>query len=422
MRYRDLFRDSEFRALFVADVLSISGSYLARVAVAGLVYGRTGSAALTALAFAIGFVPFLLSPWLAALADLFPRRILLILADCARGVCVGLILIPDLPLGVMMALLFLESTWRIPWGAARLALLTDILSREAFPAANALIASVRQALQVGGFAVGGLVVALIGVRPALAFDTVSYFVSALMVFFLVRPREAPWRTRHELTSAEHGDSASGSPLVRPTTWASTVEGLRTVAGNPRMVRLFALLGLGPAIAVITEALAVPLADLLGGGLRLAGLIMAAPPLGTVVGLFLLGRVPMTIQRRLLPSLAIGTGVTMVLAGVATELPRGDLLVLVVLFVCGGCVSYISTIQSEISSMVESGLRGRIFGLANATLQLSQGLAIVLAGLIAISGELALAIVVIAALFTGIIAVVLGLRPRLLDPAWNTSPA
>jgi len=112
----------------------------------------------------------------------------------------------------------------------------------------------------------------------------------------------------------------------------------------------------------------------------------------------------------------------VLAGVATELPGADLLVLVVLFVCGGCVSYISTIQSEISSMVESGLRGRIFGLANATLQLSQGLAIVLAGLIAISGELALAIVVIAAVFTGIISVVLGLRPRLLDPAWNTSPA
>ena len=33
MRYRELFGDREFRALFVADVMSITGSYLARVAV-----------------------------------------------------------------------------------------------------------------------------------------------------------------------------------------------------------------------------------------------------------------------------------------------------------------------------------------------------------------------------------------------------
>lgn len=68
MRYRQLFAHREFRALFAADVLSIAGTYLARVAVASLVFQRTGSAALTALTFAISYLPFVFSPWLARVA------------------------------------------------------------------------------------------------------------------------------------------------------------------------------------------------------------------------------------------------------------------------------------------------------------------------------------------------------------------
>ena len=276
MRYRELFGDREFRALFVADVMSITGSYLARVAVAGLVFHRTGSATLTALAFAVSYAPYLLSPWLSSLADLFPRRMLLILCDLARAVCIGLILVPGLALPFVMALLFLEATWRIPWGAARLALLTDILSPEAFPAGNALIASVRQALQVGGFAVGGVVVALIGVRPTLAFDAFTFLLSAAIVVVAVRRRAAPWRTRRVAVTAgapsparageQPGTASDRATDVRPGTWVSTVEGVRSVVRNPKMVQLFALLGLGPAMAVITEGLAVPFAADLGGGL------------------------------------------------------------------------------------------------------------------------------------------------------------
>ena len=52
VRYRDLFRDREFAGMWLADVLSMAGSYLARLAVAALVYHRTASPGLTAVAFA----------------------------------------------------------------------------------------------------------------------------------------------------------------------------------------------------------------------------------------------------------------------------------------------------------------------------------------------------------------------------------
>jgi MFS family permease len=483
MRYRELFAESEFTALFTADVLSISGTYLARVAVAGLVYHETRSAALTGVAFAISYLPYVFSPWLASLADVFPRRVLLIVCDVARAACIAGILIPGVGLRLILALLFLEAVWRIPWGAARLALLSDILTDGRFPAGNALVASARQALQVGGFAVGGVVVALAGVRTTLAIDVASYLVSALIVAVFVRRRPAAWETppqpvaeteaatstarhasaaRHVGTpramstasiasTARHASTAGAAPMRMPTsttaaahadrsgvvagrevasppaakrpgTWEATREGLRTVVRTPRMRRLFALLGLGPAMAVITEGLAVPFADQLGGDVTLAGLIMAAPPLGTVAGLFVLGRLPLATQCRLVTPLAVGCGLTIVLTGFAAALPAARVVVLVILVLSGVCVAYISAVQSEISALVPTLARGRVFGLANATMQVSQGAAIVLAGLVASSTRVSFALVVLAAVGTAAIVMALLMRPRMyvrFDPQLST---
>ena len=49
--YREVFAVGEFRALWSAQVLSYAGDQFAQVAIAILVYGRTHSAFLTALAW-----------------------------------------------------------------------------------------------------------------------------------------------------------------------------------------------------------------------------------------------------------------------------------------------------------------------------------------------------------------------------------
>ena len=50
--YREVFAIGEFRALWSAQVLSFAGDQFAQVAIAILVYGRTHSPFLTALAYA----------------------------------------------------------------------------------------------------------------------------------------------------------------------------------------------------------------------------------------------------------------------------------------------------------------------------------------------------------------------------------
>ena len=55
--YREVFAVAEFRALWLAQLLSVAGDQLAKVALTVLVYDRTRSALLAAVTFAASFVP-----------------------------------------------------------------------------------------------------------------------------------------------------------------------------------------------------------------------------------------------------------------------------------------------------------------------------------------------------------------------------
>ena len=96
--YREIFAIGEFRAIWSAQVLSCAGNQVAQVAIAILVYGRTHSPFLTALAYALTYLPPIAGgPLLSGLADLFPRRRVMITCDLLRVGTVGLMAIPAYP-------------------------------------------------------------------------------------------------------------------------------------------------------------------------------------------------------------------------------------------------------------------------------------------------------------------------------------
>src|SRR4051812_50144134 len=79
--YRALFSIAEFRALFVAHCVSMLGTMVAEVALTVLVFARTGSPALAAMTFTVGFLPFMFGgALLGGLVDRMPPR---------RGVVAG---------------------------------------------------------------------------------------------------------------------------------------------------------------------------------------------------------------------------------------------------------------------------------------------------------------------------------------------
>ncbi|HET7326114.1 MAG TPA: MFS transporter [Nocardioidaceae bacterium] len=391
MRYRDLFRDPEFSGMYVADVLTMTGTYLSRLAVAVLVYGRTQSVGLTALTFVVSFAPYLLAPWLSTFADRLPRKRLLVSTDVVRALLVVVLVVPGIPLAPLLAVVFTLEMLQIPFGAARLAVLSDVLPDDRFPVGNALVASTRQALQVGGFIVGAAVVAATSPQVALVIDSATYAMSALLIMIFVRHRALPWGPDHPA----------------PRLWSGALEGVRFVRETPGMPHLFLLLALGPGLIVIAEGLAVPFADQLGGGTQLAGLLMATAPIGNVIGFAIAGKLSFTIQRRLVYPLAATAGLTVALAGVAGELAESALVVIMVLTVSGATLAYLNAIQSEVAAVVPREARGRVFGLGNAVMQIAQGAAVGMAGLLAEAASIGRALILFGAagmVLVGLIAI------------------
>ncbi len=111
-----VFRLPEFRAVWTADVLSVAGGQLARVALTVLVFDRTNSAAWAAGTYALTFLPAIVGGVvLSGLADRFRRREVMLACDLLRSGPVVLMAIPGVSLPLLCGLLVLV----VLLGAAR---------------------------------------------------------------------------------------------------------------------------------------------------------------------------------------------------------------------------------------------------------------------------------------------------------------
>lgn len=377
--YRELARDGEFRALFVAHVVSVAGDQFARVALTVHVFDRTASASLTALTYALTFLPDLVGgPLLSGLADRFARKEVMVAADLARAALLMVMAVPLLPLWALAALLVLVQFAGAPHGAARAALLPQILPDERYPLGQAVLSTVTQAAQVAGFLTGGALVAWLGPGLVLVADAVTFGVSAFLVGLFLLDRPAPER-----------------PHVRA--WpADLVGGARLVWGERRLRALVALACVS-GFYIVGEALAVPYAAQLGAGPAGVGSIFAAYAAGAAAGMLLVAHLRGRTQLRLMPWLAIAACAVLVPAAL-----RPGLVVSVGLFALSGAASaYHLVANTTFVRAVPDSSRGQAFGLAVTALRVSQGIGVALAGLAA--ETLAVHLVVAAAGALGVLA-------------------
>ncbi len=359
--YRDVLRLGEFRALWLAHALSMTGNYLLNIAVAVLVYQRTDSALAAGLTLALTFLPPLIAgPLLSGLADLLPRRRVMIASDVVRAALVMCIGLPGLPLAVIWLLLFCSVLPTIPFGAARAALLTQITQGERFVAGSTLINLTSQAGSLVGLALGGVVIALVDARFAVFCNGLTFLASAAIVALWVRPRPAPAAREPE----------------RPTLWQITREGPRLVFTDPRL-RTLALLAWLAGCYIVPYGVATPMAAEIGGGPATAGLVMAAPAIGAVLGGLPLTRmVPPPVRTRLLGLLAVVASLPLTVW--VLEPPLWAMVLLLV--VSGMAASYQFVANATFVLCAPPVGRGTAFGLVAAGLQVAQGVGIAVASL------------------------------------------
>jgi MFS family permease len=367
-----VFAVGEFRFLWLAQVLSVAGDQLARVAMTVLVYDQTHSAFWSALTYAVTLVPWIFGGLaLSGLADRLPRRQLMVGCDVARMILVGAMALLSMRFAsgagllILVGLLFVVTLLDSPFKAARSAMMPDILTGDLYVLGVAVSQTALQTGMVAGFALGGIVVAVLHASGALGLDAATFAASALLVQLGVRRRP----------------SAAGTGGPRGSRLGEIMAGIRLVFGRG-VLRTLVLFGWLVTFYIVPMGLAAPLAASLHDGLPLAiatGLIFAAGPLGTMIGAIMFSRfVPAERRQAWLGPLAVlSCGILLLLA------LRLDLAALLaVIAVSGAGASYQLAANAAFVAAVPPSRRGQAFGLANGGMQVFQGQWIVLAGAIA----------------------------------------
>lgn len=393
--FRDVFADREFRAVWFSEILSVTGDRLALVALTLLVYDRTRSPLLAALAYAAGYLPWVIGGlFLADLADRRPRRSVMVVCDVVRTVLVAAMTVPGVPLLALVALLFATTMFAPPFEAARAAITPDILQGEKYVLGASVFQTTFLAGQVLGAAGGGLAVAFIGVRASLIVDAVTFALSGLLIGLGTRARPA----------AAKPEAAQLSPLARMR------EGFRLVFGD-QALRTLLLLGWLVIFYTVPEGIAAPYASKLGGGPIATGVVLASTCLSTTIVTPLFTRFVRARQRlNMMGALAVLTCATLVL----TALRPGLAVSLVIFSLSAAFGIYQIAANTAFVVRVPNERRAQAFGIANMGVVVGQGAAFVAAGAAAEVISPA-AVIAIAGGIGAVIAVVLTLRWRHVSP-------
>lgn len=359
--YRAVFAVQEFRAVFAAHVLSVLGGVFAEVSLAVLVFRQTGSALLTALIFALGFLPYAVSGvLLSGLADRCRPRGLLVGCDLLSASCMALMAVPAAPLAALFALRCAVSMIAPLFTGTRAASLADIMPRDLYVLGRSLVRIVSQSSQIVGYGLGGLVLVWLPPRAALAAAAAAFLGSALLL--RLGTRERPARV-----------SGGGAITVR------TMASAGRLLGEPRIRALLLMWWIPPMFFVVAEGVAAPLTDAAGAGTAGFGLFLAAMPGGTVVGELLAGTLLGAAARsRITLPLAAVALLPMVAFGLHPSLPVGTTLMLLT----GLCAAYTLGMDQWFLDAVPEDKRGRAMSLLGAGLMTLQGLGMAVGGALA----------------------------------------
>jgi MFS family permease len=371
----------EFRALWLAEAVSIAGDQLAKVALALAVYRRTGSALWAAVVYALSFLPALVGGLgLAHLADRYPRRTVMVVGAVLQALFVAIMAMPGMPLAAMCALLVGVGIAQAPALAAQNAMTREVFTDDdLFYRSQDLRGITTNTVMLLGLAGAGLLVGTVGSSVALLIDAGTFVISAALVAQFVGHRSAP------------------APSTEQAAWLA---GIRYLRGQPRLRTLLSLSWL-VGLAVVPEGLAAPLAAQLHAPAGAVGWLLAADPFGYVIGAFVLSRFVSTTERqRWLGVLATASVAVLILFGFGPGLG----MALVLLAFAGATGAYQITVGATVTSWVPDRVRGGAFGVARTGLRVAQGVGVAAGGALAqLIGSAHLAIMI-----AGLVGVALAL--------------
>jgi hypothetical protein len=352
--YRELFAVAEFRAVFVAQCLANAAAAAGSLALGTITYAATGNAALTGLSMFGGPLVRLAASWFtSSAADLLrPRQALMAVAvvTCAANLLQA---VPGLPWGARFAFLALPWVAMAATSGSMLALVSDILPGDSYVFGRATINIAVGGMQVAGYGLGGLLLVAL-TTSGLFLAAAGAAAVATAVVYLGIGDHPPRVTGHSLVRRSHEVNLAllGSPLLRPVFLAGCVPN---------------------GLVVGCESLFVPF------GAHAAGYLLAVTSAGMLAGDILVGRVlPAAARTWLVEPLRFLLAAPYVLFLFRPPLPAA--LALGFLASAGYAASL--PLQERLLAHTTADVRGQVLGLYSTGMMAMQGVAAVLAGLLA----------------------------------------
>jgi MFS family permease len=334
-----------YRLYFIGQVISVSGSWMQRVAQSWLVLHLTGSGVALGVVSALQFLPMLvLGAWGGVIADRVDKRRVLMLTQAVMGflaLALGVVtLTGSVRLWMVYLLALLLGLVTAMDNPARQSFVMEMVGRRQVTNAVSLNSAVFTGARVVGPAIAGIVIALVGTGWCFVINAAS-FGAVVLALVAMDPSRLE---RVQATARRRG-------LV--------MEGLRFVWSRPDIRLPLAVLAVVGTLALNWTVILPLLArNTFHGDAGTYGLLFAMLGLGSLGGALFTASRREPSGRLLLGALA-AFGVLMLGAALAPTLP----LELAALILTGmAALVFQTTANSLIQLRSEPALRGRVMSL------------------------------------------------------------
>ncbi len=346
--YSKTLRNSAFFHVWLAQLVSQSGDFIFEVALIWLVLQATRSILDVALIVTGTILPaVVIGPFLGVYLDRWDRKQTLVATNLLEGAVVALL--------ALLVLSGLTNLWAIfgvvlvlgagSWvvGVATSAYVPSLLSVEDLTSANSLLSLSGSFNQIVGLALGGVVVALVGVALPIEYDAVTFLAAAFLI----------WMTR--VPPVSHA-TAKGQPSA--SFLLEFREGFAFIRANRFMIEIILIGMLVNFFGNGMTALMAPYASfVLRGGSTVYGLLGAAVAAGSLAGAGAIGKANTRRSAgRFLFAGGLGVGLLILTLGFASDVP----LALVLMAGIGIAITVTNLpMQTLLQAKVPDRLRGRV---------------------------------------------------------------
>ena len=374
-KYLALLRERrQFRLLWIAQVISLTGDWFNTIATVIIVNNYTDSStyAISGLFLARSLPVFLASPIAGVIADRFDRKWILIISNWARVfVVLGFLLVRDESLvWLVYTLTIAQFTLSAFFEPAYAAILPRLVSKDDLLTANTLGSVTWSVMLTLGAAIGGVVAGLFGVQIALLIDAITFAVAGSVIFLI----------GYEFSPNDGIDEIDPEAIAQEKV-NGFIEGVRYLRQYPNIALVALVKGLAQ-VGTIDVAVAVYADQVFRygrDGATTLGVLFAAHGLGAILGPLLGDSISDGSERALKTWITLGFAMMVVgwfIFGVG-----GTLFVVTIGMVIrgmGGSINW--TYSSVILQMtVPDRYLGRVFGIDFAFFTLTLSLATIFMG-------------------------------------------